>query len=147
VATVDSATRLDVDYAPSSAAKAVHFSAKTQRTVPASQGFTVDTDVVNVRVAGVNRLKIPGSFSVHLQKDGQTIASKALFQPVEVQTCANCVANAIVNFDFELPAAAVLGGKLGVWVEPVNKSFVGDRFPQKLMGNPSIEVHLLIRTQ
>ena len=146
VATIDSATRLDVDYAPSSGAPlAAIFSAKTQRIL-ASQAFSVGSDLVNVRVAGVNRLKIPGSFSVHLQKDGKTIASKALFQPVEVQTCANCVANAMVHFDFELPAAEVLGGKLSIWVEPANKSFVGDRFPQKLMGNPTIEVHLLLRT-
>ena len=135
-----------MDYAPSSAALVAAVSTKTQRSVLASQAFSVGSDLVNVRVAGVNRLKIPGSFSVHLQKDGKTIASKALFQPVEVQTCANCVANAMVHFDFELPAAEVLGGKLSIWVEPANKSFVGDRFPQKLMGNPTIEVHLLLRT-
>ena len=146
VATIDSANRLDVDYEDSPAAASINFAAKTQRSVAASQRFSVDAGRVNVRVSGVNRLKIPGSFSVHLQKDGKTIASRALFQPVEVQKCANCVANAIVHFDFELPAAAVLGGTLGVWVEPANKSFVGDRFPQKLMGNPTIEVHLLMRT-
>ncbi len=43
--------------------------------------------------------------------------------------------------------AAVLGGKLSVWVEPVNKDFIGDRFPQKLMGDPVIDVHLLLQTQ
>ncbi|UVK96725.1 hypothetical protein [Pseudomonas sp. B21-048] len=100
-----------------------------------------------VRVSGINRLKIPGSFSVRLQKDGKMIASRALFQPVEVQSCANCVANAMTQFDFELPMAEVLGGKLSVWVEPVNKDFVGDRHPQKLMGNPVIDVHLLLQTE
>ena len=146
VATIDSANRLHVDYEDSPAAANVSFAAKTQRSVAASQRFSVDAGRVNVRVSGVNRLKIPGSFSVHLQKDGETIASKALFQPVEVEKCANCVANAIVHFDFELPAAAVVGGMLGVWVEPANKSSAGDSFPQKLMGNPTIEVHLLMQT-
>lgn len=146
VATIDSAKRLDVSYAQSHALPGAQFSAKTQRKVAASQGFTVSADLVNVRVGGINRLKIPGSFSVHLQKDGKTIASKAMFQPVEVQTCPTCVANAIVHFDFELPVAEVLGGKLSVWVEPAKKEFVGDRFPHKLMGNPTIETHLLLRT-
>ncbi|WP_339521676.1 tyrosinase family protein [Pseudomonas sp. EL_65y_Pfl2_R96] len=144
---IDSVNQLDVDYAPPAAASPVDFLPKTQRTLAASRGFSVEADQVNVRVSGVNRLKIPGSFSVHLQKDGKTIASKALFQPVEVQTCANCVANALAHFDFKLPITAVQGGQLSVWVEPVNKDFIGDRFPQKLMGNPTIEVHLLLETQ
>ncbi|RZJ25906.1 MAG: tyrosinase family protein [Haliea sp.] len=147
IATIDSVHRLDVDYQDPPAATTVAFAAKTQRSLAASRQFSIDAGLVNVRVSGVNRLKIPGSFSVHLQKDGQTIASKALFQPVEAQKCVNCVTNAIVHFDFELPAAAVLGGTLSVWVEPANTSFVGDRFPQKLMGDPTIDVHLLMRTE
>ena len=139
VATIDSAKNLDVDYQSSGAVTA--FSTRTRRSILASRRFSVDGGRVNVRVNGVNRLKIPGSFSVHLQKDGKTIASKALFQPVEPQQCENCVTNAIVHFDFELPVAAVQGGKLGVWVEPADKNFVGSRFPQKLMGNPTIEVY------
>ena len=147
VATIDSATSLDVDYAAAPAAVGVAFVAKTRHAVPANQSFAIDAGRVNVRVGGINRLKIPGSFSVHLQKDGQTIASKAMFQPVEVQQCPNCVANAIVHFDFELPLAAVQDGQLSVWVEPVDKSFVGARFPQKLMGNPTVDVRLLLATE
>lgn len=139
VDTIDSAKSLDVDY---DAIPQAPVGSRTRRSVLASQRVSVDGGLVNVRVAGVNRLKIPGSFSVHLQKDGVTLASRALFQPVEVAKCANCVSNAIVHFDFELPLAAVQGGKLSVWVEPANTAFIGDRFPQKLMGNPTIEVHL-----
>ncbi|EJL01116.1 MULTISPECIES: tyrosinase family protein [Pseudomonas] len=147
VAIIDSVSQLGIDYAPAATSSDVDFMPKTQRTLAASKRFTVEADRVNVRVSGINRLKIPGSFSVHLQKDAKTIASRALFQPVETQSCANCVANAMTQFDFELPMAAVLGGKLSVWVEPVNKDFVGDRFPQKLMGDPVIDVHLLLQTQ
>ena len=147
VATIDSETGLDVGYAAPQTASGTGFLAKTQRSILANQKFSIHGERVNVRVSGINRLKIPGSFAVHLQKDGKTIASKALLQPVEVQKCASCVSNAIVHFDFELPLAAVVGGELGVWVEPVNKNFVGDRFPQKLMGNPTVDVHLLLRTE
>ncbi|SEI54160.1 tyrosinase family protein [Pseudomonas sp. NFACC07-1] len=147
LAIIDSVGQLGIDYAPAATGSNVDFLPKTQRTLAASKHFRVEADRVNVRVSGINRLKIPGSFSVHLQKDAKTIASRALFQPVEVQSCANCVTNAMTQFDFELPMAAVLGGKLSVWVEPVNKDFIGDRFPQKLMGDPVIEVHLLLQTQ
>lgn len=147
LAIIDSAGQLDIDYDPPATASNVDFLPKTQRTLAANKQFTVETDRVNVRVSGINRLKIPGSFRVHLQKDGRTIASRALFQPVEVQSCANCVSNAMAQFDFELPMADIAGGKLSVWVEPVDKTFVGDRFPQKLMGNPVIDVHLLLQTE
>ena len=147
IATVDSIKSLDVDYQDPQGAPVTAFIAKTQLSVLASEGFAVNSTRVNVRVSGVNRLKIPGSFFVHLQKNDQTIASTGFFQPVEVQKCASCVANAIVHFDFELPLESVQGGKLSVWVEPVNKTFVGDRFPQKLMGNPTIDVRLLLQTE
>lgn len=144
---INSVTQLDVDYAPPAATAHVAFTVKTSRTLAASKAFTVAADRVNVRVSGINRLKIPGTFSVHLQKDGKTIATRALFQPVEVQTCANCVSNAMTQFDFELPLADVLGGPLSVWVEPANKNVIGERVPLKLMGDPVIEVHLLLQTE
>jgi hypothetical protein len=147
VGVINSITQLDIDYAPAATVTQVAFEPKTQRTLAASKAFTVAKDRVNVRVSGINRLGIPGSFSVHLQKNGKTIATRSMFQPVAVQTCPNCVANAVTQFDFELPLTTVLGGKLSVWVEPANKNFVGDRFPQKLMGNPVIDVHLLLQTE
>jgi hypothetical protein len=147
VGVINSVTQLDIDYAPAATVTQVAFEPKTQRTLAASKTFTVAKDRVNVRVSGINRLGIPGSFSVHLQKNGKTIATRSMFQPVAVQTCPNCVANAVTQFDFELPLTTVLGGKLSVWVEPANKNFVGDRFPQKLMGNPVIDVHLLLQTE
>lgn len=141
---INSVTSLDVDYQDPPAAAPMNFLAKTQRASLASEKFEVQPDRVNVRVQGLNRLKIPGSFSVHLLKDGKTIASRAFFQPNEAEKCENCVNNAVVHFDFELPLEEVSGGKLGVWVEPVDKSMVGDRFPNKLMGSPTVEVHLLL---
>jgi hypothetical protein len=80
-------------------------------------------------------------------KDGKPIASSALFQPNEADKCENCVQNAIVHFDFELPLSAVSSGQLGIWVEPVDKSVFGDHFPQKLMGNPTVDVHFLLKTE
>jgi tyrosinase len=147
LSTIDLATTLDVDYQTPPAAQAVQQLVKTQRSVLTSQAFVVHSDRVNVRVQGLNRLKIPGSFTVHLMKDGKTLASKSFFQPVEVEKCESCVKNAIVHFDFALPLSAVSGGKLGVWVEPVDQSVMGARVPNKLMGNPTVDVRLLMSTE
>jgi tyrosinase len=142
---VDSAGSLDVDYRHPQMAVASIKLPRTQLTSLASKKFYVNTNIANVRIDGLNRLKIPGSFKVHLLKDGKIIASRGFFQPVEVEKCENCVKNAIVHFDFELPLATVAGGQLSVRVEPMDKSFVGDSFPPKLMGNPTVDVNLLLR--
>ncbi|QJE94911.1 tyrosinase family protein [Luteolibacter luteus] len=147
VSIIDSVASLDVDYEEPVAPQALSFQPKTVRASLASRKFEVQPNLVNVRVKGLNRLKIPGSFSVHLQKDGKTIASTAFFQPNEADKCENCVNNAIVHFDFELPLEEVTGGKLSVQVEPLNKNVVGDRFPNKLMGNPTVEARLLLSNE
>jgi len=100
-----------------------------------------------VRVEGLNRLKIPGSFDVHLTKDDKVIATTGFFQPNEVEKCPSCVQNAIVHFDFEIPLKEVSGGQLGIWVEPHNQSVFGDHFPNKLMGNPTVEVKFIVSTE
>lgn len=147
VSVINSVANLDVDYEEPAPAQALSFQPKLLRASLASRKFEVQPNLVNLRVQGLNRLKIPGSFAVHLQKDGRTIASKAFFQPNEAEKCENCVENAIVHFDFELLLEVVAGGKFSVWVEPVDKSVVGDRFPNKLMGNPTVEVRLLLSNE
>jgi tyrosinase len=146
-AIIDSENSLDIDYEEPKALMHMKMLPKIQRTSLASQKFFVHTDFVNVRIKGLNRLKIPGSFKVHLLKDGNPIASRAFFQPVDVEKCENCVNNAIVHFDFELPLEDISNGQLGVWVEPVDKSVVGDRFPHKLMENPTVDVRFLLSNE
>jgi tyrosinase len=144
VAIIDSVNSLDVDYEIKAQPMKLEMLAKTNGSTLASDKFLVHTDRVNVRVKGINRLKIPGSFDVHLLKDGKVIATKGFFQPTEVEKCENCVENAIVHFDFELPIKDVSKGKLGVWVEPLDHSQFGDHFPHKMMGNPTVNVRLLL---
>ncbi len=151
ISTVDSISSLDVAYAapttsgniPANATMAVETKGKTS----ASKKFFMKTDKVNVRVKGVNRLKIPGSFKVHLLKDNKVVASRAFFQPIEAHKCANCVENAVVHFDFELSINEAGGGQFGIWVEPLDHSLFGDHFPHKLMGNPTINARLLMTTE
>lgn len=147
VGIIDSVNNLDVDYEEPEALADVTMVPKMERISAATRKFSVKTDRVNVRVQGVNRLKIPGSFRVHLLKNGDVIRSRFFFQPNEVEKCENCVQNAVVHFDFELPLETVSGGELAVWVEPVNKNFVGDRFPSKMMGDPTVEARFLLSNE
>jgi tyrosinase len=147
LAIIDSENSLDVDYAEPPTAVKMSFLTKARMSASAAEKFSVETARANVRVEGLNRLKIPGSFKVHLLKDGERIASRFMFQPNEADKCPNCVKNAIVHFDFELPLKEVADGKLSVVVEPVDTSLVGDRFPQKMMGNPTVSVQLLMKTE
>lgn len=149
---IDSSKNLDVEYDTpiddnTKALAMTDFAAKERGAVLASEKFKVNTDMVNVRVKGVNRVKIPGSFSVHLLKDGKVIASKAFFQPSEVDKCPNCVENPVVHFDFKLPLDTIKSGKLETWVEPLDHEPFGDHFPHKMMDNPTINVRLLLRKE
>ena len=122
------------------------FAPKTSRSVSVDRSVSINPQRVTVTVDGLNRLKIPGSFKVHLLKDGQPLATRFMFQPNEADKCETCVQNAIAHFDFDLPLEEVSGGTLRVQVEPVDTSFVGDRFPTQLMGNPTISVNLPVQT-
>jgi hypothetical protein len=144
---IDSANSLGVDYeAPEAEPSLLAFALKTSRSVPIDRSVSINPQRVTVTVDGLNRLKIPGSFKVHLLKDGQPLATRFMFQPNEADKCETCVQNAIAHFDFDLPLEEVSSGTLRVQVEPVDTSFVGDSFPIKLMGNPTISVHLPVQT-
>lgn len=147
VKVIDSVRSLDVDYAPPQAApKPMAFALKTSRAMPIDRRGSIDAKRVMVSADGINRLKIPGSFRVHLMKDGKRLATRFMFQPDEAEKCETCAKNAIAHFDFDMPLSEVSGGKLHVEVEPVDKSFVGDRFPTKMMGEPKITVHMPLQT-
>lgn len=145
---IDSANSLDVDYAPPKDQPGPSaFALKTSRSALLDRSVSVNSQRVTVSVDGVNRLKIPGSFTVHLLKDGERLASRFMFQPAEAEKCETCVKNAIAHFDFDLPIQDIVDGKLSVEVEPFDKSHVGDRFPTKMMGNPTISVQLPVQTE
>jgi hypothetical protein len=140
---IDSVGNLDVDYGPAEATEVQLAKVpRSSRTIKSSDTFSIDPTIANIRVKDVNRLNIPGSFTVHLLKDGERIASTGFFQPTEPGSCKTCQKNAIMHFDFELPVEHISGSKLSVHVEPDNKDIVGDRIPYRMMGGPKIEISL-----
>ena len=149
---IDSIKNLDVDYGDpkdneTNEKVMTDFTTKRRGSVAASEKFYIDTTLANVRVKGINRIKIPGSFKVHLLKDGNPIGTRAFFQPNEADKCPNCVENPFVHFDFKLPLDSIKSGKLEALIEPLNHEPFGDRFPHKMMGNPTINVRLLLRNE
>jgi hypothetical protein len=115
-------------------------------SVDAARSFTIKrSSPVSVRVKGIDRLAIPGSFSVHLLADGEVIAKRGFFQPTRPRECETCVKNAIVNIDFRLDQEQILDRKLSVEIEPVaGFEDVGPRFPLSRAGNPTINARLLL---
>jgi tyrosinase len=123
------------------------FSPKTRKSVPIPEAAAVDTRQVNVRVEGLDRAGIPGSFKVHLLKDGQRIASRFMFQPsAGADPIEASDANRFAHFDFLLPIDAVADGRLSVEVEPLETSTTGERVPPELMGHPTMSVYLMLET-
>ncbi|MBL6444715.1 hypothetical protein JMN32_00235 [Fulvivirga sp. 29W222] len=110
-----------------------------------NQPFIIDHQKVNVRVKGINRLSIPGSFKVLLKNGETVIASRAMAQPGDPAKVDECVKHPLVDFDFELPVTAIFGNRLNIEVEPVNRSVHGRVMPPKLLGNPTINIRFLLQ--
>jgi tyrosinase len=142
---VDSENSLDVDYEVLAKKTALKMNLKTKGKSSAKEEFSINTEMANVRIKGFNRLKIPGSFDVILKKDGVSIAKRGFFQPNEVEKCPNCVDNAIVHFDFKLPISELSNGTLSISVEPI--STPGEEFPLNKLGDPTINVRLLLQNK
>lgn len=123
------------------------FSPKTRKAVPISEAVAVDTRQVNVGVEGLDRAGIPGSFKVHLLKDGQRIASRFMFQPSGGADHVEAIAgNRFAHFDFLLPIDAVADGTLSVEVEPLETSTPGECIPPESIGHPTMSVYLMLET-
>ena len=118
-------------------------------SVEAARSFTIKrSSPVSVRVKGIDRLAIPGSFAVHLLADGEVIAKRGFFQPTRPRECETCVKNAIVNIDFRLDQEEILDRKLSVEVEPLSGfEEIGPRFPLSRAGNPTINARLLLEDE
>ncbi|MFJ3788683.1 tyrosinase family protein [Kitasatospora sp. NPDC090091] len=100
---------------------------------------------VSVRVKGIHRLNIPGSFVVSLLADGEPIAKRFFFQPNDPQACSNCVKNGIVNIDFRMSQEQLLDRTLTVRIDvPRHSGEIGTAFPIAQAGNPTINARLLV---
>jgi tyrosinase len=120
----------------------------TAGSLEAAHTFTIKRSApVSVRVKGIDRLRIPGSFDVNLLADGEPIAKRAFFQPRSPRDCDNCRQNALVNIDFRIDQEKLLDRKLSVEIELPTHEEIGTRFPLSQAGNPSINARLLLEEE
>jgi tyrosinase len=113
-------------------------------SIQAAQSFSIgSSSPVSVRVKDIDRLNIPGSFTVNLLADGQPVASRAFFQPNTPQDCENCRKHALVNIDFRVDQQKILDRKLSIEIELPGHPEI-DHFPLAQAGNPTVNARLLL---
>ncbi|MFD9692087.1 tyrosinase family protein [Kitasatospora sp. NPDC001309] len=114
-------------------------------SIDAARTFSFrSADPVSVRVKGINRLNIPGSFVVSLLADGEPVAKRFFFQPNNPRQCETCAKHATVNIDFRLTREQVLDRTLSVRIDvPGHSEKVGTAFPLAQAGHPTVNARLL----
>ncbi|WP_316528361.1 tyrosinase family protein [Kitasatospora brasiliensis] len=103
------------------------------------------SDPVSVRVKGIDRLNIPGSFVVSLLADGEPVAKRYFFQPDDPRRCATCVKHGIVNIDFRMTQDQLLDRTLSVRIDVPGHAGIGTAFPLAQAGNPTVNARLLVQ--
>jgi hypothetical protein len=115
--------------------------------IAAEQAFRVSRrSQLSVRVKGIARLGVPGSFNVHLMADGKSVARHAFFQGTEPSRCPSCVRRETVNVDLRVDRAEIVGKTLSVRIE----ALTGGKekwIPLSQVGTPTINIRELLTAE
>ena len=107
----------------------------------AMQGVLVpDPDQLVVKIRGVDRLQIPGSFDLILTADGAPIGRLPVFQSTTPKQCATCRKTAVFTGTFDVKRTEVKGRRLAARVEMIGRSGKRSAFPLSQAGAPRIDV-------
>ncbi|MCI5167525.1 MAG: tyrosinase family protein [Candidatus Electrothrix sp. GM3_4] len=102
---------------------------------------------VSLRVKNVDRLKIPGAFTVSLYLGGELLQTRFFLQATKPGDCANCVKQALVSFDFEFANERLqkADGNVKVEVQLSREDEDGNLpvIPFREIGNPTINIRLI----
>jgi hypothetical protein len=103
--------------------------------------------VVSIRLKGIERLVIPGSFRAVIKADGEPVARQGFFQSTEPMACSRCRDKPVVDLDFRVDAAAITGRQLTTEIEVMvpGAERIGRRFPLHACGDPTLNVRLLLQ--
>ncbi|WP_287328961.1 tyrosinase family protein [Mesorhizobium sp.] len=102
---------------------------------------------LSVRVKDIARLRIRGSFRVHLVANGKTVAQHAFFQGTEPHRCPSCVTREKVSVDLRVDRSAVAGKRLEVRIEALSVEGKDRWIPLSEVGSPSINVRELLTVE
>lgn len=99
----------------------------------------------SVRLKGLNRLAIPGTFFAVLNADGEEVGRRTFFQSTAPVDCASCRERAVIDLDFITDLDQVLGRSLTATIElAVPSEAFGSSVPLSVCGDPSLNVRLLL---
>jgi hypothetical protein len=100
----------------------------------------------SVRLKGVERLSVPGTFQAVLRADGVELGRRVVFQLDDPTLCDGCRERPIANLTFDVALDAVLGKDLRADIELLGPAAdrLGQRFPLRSCGDPTLNVRLLL---
>lgn len=102
----------------------------------------VDTSRMLVAIGPIERLNIPGSFSIVLKADGRPIRQRGLFQSTEPKLCDTCRKQSTFVTKFDVSRDEIDGRNLSASIELIGPSGKPSMFPLSSAGDPRISVHV-----
>ncbi len=137
---------LDIDYEIQKKPIIPSFEHTPTGSIAASKSMHINKQATtSVRLKGIHRLEIPGSFEARLKANGKTIGRRFFFQSSNPSECDTCKKLGVISLDFEVPIKSVLGKDLDVELHLMNSpKDLDSRFPLHSAGNPSLNARLLI---
>lgn len=123
--------------------------ASSRGHIEAVRTFSIPTtERYSVRVKNINRLGIPGSFSVVLYAGDRVLDRTRIFQPSTPRDCSNCRRHGVFSTDFIVDRSAFNpGDELRVAIELERRGSAIENIPLAQAGNPTLNVRLLLSTE
>jgi len=112
-------------------------------TFAARRPRIADTNTVSIRIKGINRLAIPGSFDVELLADEDVIATTYIFQSDTPHLCPSCTKSGRFSVDFLVDAAQIAERRLDVRVICRSVEGLKTMSPDDI-GSPTVNARLLL---
>lgn len=106
-----------------------------------------ESNIFSIRIKGIDRLKINGSFRTRLMADDEEIAQNFFFQSTKPEKCPNCAKRPLVNVDFKVERERLGDRKLRI--EIVRETPSGEReiLDIEKLGAPTINVRQLLQNE
>lgn len=98
----------------------------------------------SVRIKGINRLAIPGSFFVELLVGSESIAKTYVFQSDEPEKCPSCVKSGLFSVDFVVGADYVNAAPFRVRITCLQVDGFKE-IPIEKCGSPTVNIRALVR--
>lgn len=104
-----------------------------------------DAARASVRLKGIHRLAIPGTFTAVLLADGEEVGRRTFFQSTTPVACGNCREKPDIDLDFVVDVDWIQGRMLSAELRLARPAPpYGDTVPLGVAGDPTVNVRLLV---